>query len=102
MTKEKHSDKLKFEDFIKFHEKNYELFNNGFNLTKDELISIFTSLDSQKKDYLTLEDLKNKLQIFNFYNKMHIDVKNFLRENFRNGLDAFKFFIRKKKYFRGW
>ena len=96
VTKEKHSDKLKFEDFIKFHEKNYELFNNGFNLTKDELISIFTSLDSQKKNYLTLDDLKNKLQIFNFYNKMHIDVKNFLNENFKNGLDAFKFFIRKK------
>ena len=95
-TKEKNSDKLKFEDFIKFHEKNYELFNNGFNLTKDELLSIFTSLDSQKKNYLTLDDLKNKLQIFNFYNKMHIDVKNFLKENFRNGLDAFKFFIRKK------
>ena len=92
---EKNSYKLKFEDFVKFHEKNYELFNNGFNLTKDELLSIFTSLDSQKKDYLTLEDLKNKLQIFNFYNKMHIDVKNFMRENFRNGLDAFKFFIRK-------
>ena len=95
-TKEKGSDKLKFEDFVKFHEKNYELFNNGFNLTKDELLSIFTSLDSQKKNYLTLEDLKNKLQIFNFYNKMHIDVKNFIRENFRNGIDAFKFFIRKK------
>ena len=92
---EKNSYKLKFEDFLKFHEKNYELFNNGFNLTKDELLSLFTSLDSQKKDYLTLEDLKNKLQIFNFYNKMHIDVKNFMRENFRNGLDAFKFFIRK-------
>ena len=97
ITKEKHSDKLKFEDFINFHEKNYELFNNGFNLTKNELISIFTSLDSQKKDYLTLDDLKNKLQIiFNFYNKMHIDVKNFIRENFKNGLNAFKFFIRKK------
>ena len=26
---------------------------------------------------------------------MHIDVKNFIRENFKNGLDAFKFFIRK-------
>ena len=95
-TKEKGADKLKFEDFVKFHEKNYELFNNGFNLTKDELLSIFTSLDSQKKNYLTLEDLKNKLQIFNFYNKMHIDVKNFIKENFRNGIDAFKFFIRKK------
>ena len=96
ITKDKHTDKLRFEDFIHFHEKNYELFNNGFNLTKDELMSIFTSLDSQKKDYLTLDDLKNKLQIFNFYNKMHIDVKNFIRENFKNGLDAFKFFIRKK------
>ena len=49
ITKDKHTDKLRFEDFIHFHEKNYELFNNGFNLTKDELISIFTSLDSQKK-----------------------------------------------------
>ena len=27
---------------------------------------------------------------------MHIDVKNFMKENFRNGVDAFKFFIRKK------
>ena len=43
------SNKFKFSDFIKFHEKNYELFNNGFNLTKDELLSIYTSLDSQKK-----------------------------------------------------
>ena len=93
---EKGSDVFKLEDFLKFHEKNCELFNNGFNLTRDELLSIYTSLDSQKKDYLTLQDLKNKLQIFNFYNKMHIDVKNFLRDNFNNGVDAFKFFIRKK------
>ena len=88
--------KFKFSNFLKFHEKNYELFNNGFNLTKDELLSIFTSLDSHKKNYLTLQDLKNKLQIYNFYNKMHIDVKNFMQENFKNGIDAFKFFIKSK------
>ena len=88
--------KFKFSDFLKFHERNYELFNNGFNLTKDELLSIFTSLDSHKKNYLTLQDLKNKLQIYNFYNKMHIDVKNFMQENFKNGIDAFKFFIKSK------
>jgi len=88
--------KFKFSDFLKFHEKYYELFNNGFNLTKDELLSIFTSLDSHKKNYLTLQDLKNKLQIYNFYNKMHIDVKNFMQENFKNGIDAFKFFIKSK------
>ena len=90
------SNKLKFCDFLKYHEKNSELFNNGFNLTNDELMSIFTSLDSHKKNYLTLQDLKNKLQIFNFYNKMHIDVKNFIKENFHNGIDAFKFFIKSK------
>ena len=93
---EKGSNKFTFNDFIKFHEKNYQLFNNGFNLTKDELLSIYTSLDSHKKKYLTLLDLKNKLQIFNFYNKMHIDVKNFIQENFANGIDAFKFFIKSK------
>ena len=93
---EKGSNKFTLNDFIKFHEKNYQLFNNGFNLTKDELLSIYTSLDSHKKKYLTLQDLKNKLQIFNFYNKMHIDVKNFIQENFANGVDAFKFFIKCK------
>ena len=90
------TNKFKFSDFIKFHEKNYELFNNGFNLTKDELLSIYTSLDSQKKNFLTLQDIKNKLQIFNFYTKMHIDVKKFLKDNFLNAIDAFKFFIGKK------
>jgi hypothetical protein len=43
------SDKFKFSDFLRFHESHYDLFNNGFHLTKDELLSIFTSLDSQKK-----------------------------------------------------
>ena len=90
------TNKFKFEDFLKFHEKNYELFNNGFNLTKDELLSIYTSLDSQKKNFLTLQDIKNKLQVFNFYTKMHIDVKKFIKDNFKNSIDAFKFFIGKK------
>ena len=93
---EKGQNKFKFTDLIKFHENNFELFNNGFNLTNDELLSLFTSLDSHKKNYLTLQDLKNKLQIYNFYNKMHIDVKNFIQENFMNGIDAFKFFTKKE------
>ena len=93
---EKGANKFLFSDFMKFHEKNFELFNMGFNLTKDELLSVYTSLDSHKKKYLTLHDLKSKLQIFNFYNKMHIDVKNFLQENFINGFDAFKFFVKDK------
>ena len=88
------SDKFKLEDFLQFQEKHLDLFGNGFNLTKDEIITIFTSLDSQKKNYLTKQDLENKLQIFNFYTKMHIDVKNFLQQNFENNIDAFKFFMK--------
>ena len=97
------SDKFKFSDFLKFHEKHYDLFNNGFHLSKDELLSIFTSLDSHKKDYLTLQDLQNKLLYFNFYKKMHFDLKDFFQTNFNNGIDAFKYFfkedINEKKYF---
>ena len=92
------SNKFKFSDFLRFHENHYDLFNNGFHLGKDELLSIFTSLDSQKKNYLTLLDLQNKLQYFNFYKKMHFDIKDFFQTNFQNGIDAFKyFFIGKNK-----
>ena len=30
--------------------------------------------------------------MFDFYIKMHFDIKNFIRENFNNSNDAFKFF----------
>ena len=102
---EEGSNKFKFSDFIRFHENHYDLFNNGFHLTKDELLSIFTSLDSQKKNFLTLRDLQNKLQYFNFYKKMHFDIKTFFQHNFNNGLDAFKYFFigininKEKRYF---
>ena len=89
--------KFKFSDFLKFHEKHYDLFNNGFHLSKDELLSIFTSLDSHKKDYLTLLDFQNKLQYFNFYKKMHFDLKEFFQSNFNNGIDAFKYFLKEDK-----
>jgi Ca2+-binding EF-hand superfamily protein len=84
--------KFKLEHFINFHENNYECFH-GFNLTRDELLAIFTSLDSQKKNYLTLEDLKNKIELFDFYRKMHVDIKNFLHNNFPTQVDSFKFFL---------
>jgi len=88
------NNKCTFSDFMKFHENHYDLFNNGFHLSKDELLSIFTSLDSQKKNYLTLVDFQNKLQYFNFYKKMHFDIKDFFQTNFKNGIDAFKCFFK--------
>ena len=95
------SGKFRFADFLRFQEENMDLFNIGFNLSKDEIMGIFTSLDSQKKNYLTKQDLENKLQLFNFYIKMHIDIKNFLRQNFENGTDAFKYFMNQNKNFDG-
>ena len=92
-----HSGKFTFEDFICFHDKNYKCFNNGFNLTKDELLAVYAALDSHKKNYLTLNDLEMKLSIFDFYKKMHSDIKRFLMENFNNGVDAFKMFINTDK-----
>ena len=84
--------KFKYENFDNFHKTNYECFY-GFNLTRDELLAIYTSLDSQKKNYLTLDDFKNKLNLFDFYKKMHFDIKKFLNTNFPSNIDAFKFFI---------
>ena len=44
----KNSGKFTWEDFENFNFKNYECFE-GFNLTRDELLAIYTTLDSQKK-----------------------------------------------------
>ena len=86
------SGKFKYDNFEEFHKKNYECFY-GFNLTKDELIAIYTSLDSQKKNFLTIDDLKHKLNLFDFYKKMHFDVKTFITKNFPTNVDAFKYFL---------
>ena len=89
--------KLKFEDFKTFLEENLECFQ-GYNLTQDEIITLYNSLDSQKKNYLTLEDLKNKLEMFDFYRKMHYDIKNFLHNNFQDFFDAFEFFLPNEQF----
>ena len=83
--------KFTFEDFEKFHRENYECFS-GFNLTHDEVLAVYTTLDSQKKNYLTVFDFQNKLKMFDFYKKMHFDIKSFIQQNFNNSVDAFKFF----------
>lgn len=83
--------KMRIEEFQKFIDKHFKCFE-GFNLTSDEVITLFSSLDSHKKSYVTIEDLKNKLSTYNFYRKMHKDVKDAIKNNFKNGIDAFKFF----------
>ena len=95
----KNSGKFTIEDFERFHRRNYECFE-GFNLTRDEILAVFTTLDSQKKNYLTLSDFENKLKMFDFYKKMHFDIKNFINQNFNNAIDAFKFFATNENHNR--
>ena len=89
---DKESGKFKYENFSSFVDNNYECFQ-GFNLTKDELLEVFTSLDSQKKNFLNLDDFKSKLNIFDFYKKMQFDIKQFMLQNFPSPTDGFKYFL---------
>ena len=89
---DKESGKFKYENFSSFVDNNYECFQ-GFNLTKDELLAVFTSLDSQKKNFLNLDDFKSKLNIFDFYKKMQFDIKQFMLQNFPSPTDGFKYFL---------
>ena len=85
------TDKLRVEDFVKFSKDNFHCFK-GFNFSEDEIITLYSALDPHKKCYVTLEDLENKISHFNFYKKMHHDIKNFIRFSFKTGVECFKHF----------
>lgn len=87
--------RMTLEDLQNYFKKNYTCLD-GFNLTYDEIVTLFSALDGQKKTYILLEDLKSKLGSFDFYTKMHLDIKNFISSSFVNGIAAFKYFMQKK------
>ncbi len=87
--------RMRLEDLQNYLTKNYRCLE-GFNLTHDEIITLFSALDGHKKTYILLEDLKSKLGSFDFYTKMHLDIKNFISSNFVSGLAAFKYFTQQK------
>ena len=86
------TEKLKFEDFYKFVGLNIKCFE-GLNLTKDEYLTLFSALDPHKKSYVRVGDLKNKLDIYNFTEKMHKEINTFLTASFKSNIDAFKYFF---------
>lgn len=86
------SEKIKLNDFISFISL-HNLALKGFNLTQDELVAFFSAFDSHKKSFISLADVKNKLSDYDFYKRMKNSVKTFLKNNFKNGPEAFKFFI---------
>ena len=83
-------DKIVFEDFKNFlveHNKCFE----GFNMTNDEYLRIFSALDNHKKKYLTLHDLKIKLGDFEIIELMHSEMKAFFKKSFVNVIEAIKY-----------
>jgi Ca2+-binding EF-hand superfamily protein len=85
-------DKMRFEDFYKFVKSNMKCFE-GLNLTKDEYLTLFSSIDPHKKSYLKQADLKNKLEIYNFSDKIHKEIKEFIKASFKSNVDGFKYFM---------
>jgi len=82
--------KMKVDDFMNFL-KNHPKCFVSFKFTSDEIVTIYSALDSHKKSYVTLEDLKNKLFTSKFFSIMHENIKNFLKDNFLDGIEAFKY-----------
>ena len=89
------SEKIKLNDFLSFTSLN-NLALKGFNLTQDEMIAFFTAFDAHKKSYISLQDVKDKLADFDFFKRMKLSVKTFIKNNFKSGVEAFKFFIDNK------
>lgn len=83
---------FKIESIIDFHNKNSECFY-GLNVSKNELSTLFNYLDTDNKNYLSLEDIRIKLKPYDFFLKMHNDFKQFLKANFLTHTSAFKFFV---------
>lgn len=83
-------EKIIFEDFQKFVVEHNKCFD-GFNLTNDEFLRLFSALDNHKKKYLTLQDLKIKLGDYELIEQMHNEIKEFIKMSFDSVIDAMKY-----------
>ena len=83
---------LSFDNFSNFLDKNYQMLEQ-YHINKIQQKIIFNHI-SQNKQFITIPMLEkifcdNK---YNFYEKMHFEIKKFLHENYPSCEDAFKFF----------
>jgi Ca2+-binding EF-hand superfamily protein len=78
-------------------------FNDGVSLNSDEIAILFNTLDYGGKNYITLGNLDTRLGSFDFYKKMHLEITKFVKDNFIDGVAAFKYFkdneINHEEYF---
>jgi Ca2+-binding EF-hand superfamily protein len=89
--------KIYLENFQNFIKKNLYAEKLNLNLTPEEIINLFSLFDTEKNNFLKLENIENKLRKFDFYEKMHIEIINFINSNFKDGIGAFKYFMQKNK-----
>jgi Ca2+-binding EF-hand superfamily protein len=73
-------------------------FNDGVDISPDEVSILFNTLDKERLGYLTFGNVEKRLSNFDFYKKMHLDIKRFISDNFVDGYTAFRYFINKEEY----
>ena len=83
---------LSFDNFSNFLDKNYQILEQ-YHINKIQQKIIFNHI-SQNAKFITIPMLEKVFcgNKFNFYEKMHLDIKKFLYENYPTSEDAFKFF----------
>ena len=84
------SEIMTLEQFLEFNKEHYNCFE-GFNLSDDELFVLYSYIDPHKKGHTTLSDFKVKLEDFNFYDKMHQEIKSYFNTLFSKPYEAFKY-----------
>jgi Ca2+-binding EF-hand superfamily protein len=78
----------KFKLFLKEHPTCLD----GLNLSEDEILILFSFLDPHKKGHITVNDLNEKLGNFDFYEKMHEEIKSYIVSFFKSPKEAYSFF----------
>ena len=83
---------LSFDNFSNFLDKNYQILEQ-YHINKVQQKIIFNHI-SQNKKFITISMLEKMFcdKKYNFYEKMHAEIKKFLHENYPTSEDAFKFF----------
>eukprot|EP00340_Litonotus_pictus_P004786 CAMPEP_0170532620 /NCGR_PEP_ID=MMETSP0209-20121228/73869_1 /TAXON_ID=665100 ORGANISM="Litonotus pictus, Strain P1" /NCGR_SAMPLE_ID=MMETSP0209 /ASSEMBLY_ACC=CAM_ASM_000301 /LENGTH=1966 /DNA_ID=CAMNT_0010829001 /DNA_START=1220 /DNA_END=7117 /DNA_ORIENTATION=+ len=88
-------DYLSYTEFL-YLLKDKSLIAINLKLTQDEMLLVFSALDAHKKSYLTVEDMKIKLDRFNFFKYIHDNISSALMSNYSSAEEAFKYLMGNK------
>lgn len=87
--------KMLLENLQNFFKKNSYSEGLKLSLTPEEVYNLFIYLDMKNDGFIEAEVFKKILSKFNFYEKMHQEIKNFISSHFKDGIGAFKYFMKK-------